>query len=140
GARKPYGVVYVGNNWQRWTQVRRFLEALEPVRGEVGPVCLAGWGWDKRPEWASELGLAGVDVDPALLGRLGVETRWGVPFNEVVALVGQGRFGPVFHRPLFNHLGLVTNRTFETFCADTIPLLMLPDAQVEAIYGPAARP
>jgi hypothetical protein len=54
--------------------------------------------------------------------------------------VGQARFCPVFHRPLFNRLGLVTNRTFETFCADTLPLLMLPERAVEAIYGPAARP
>jgi hypothetical protein len=63
-----------------------------------------------------------------------------MPFDEVVGLVGQARFSPVFHRPLYSHLGLVTNRTFETFCADTMPLLMLPDDLVEAIYGPHARP
>ena len=27
GAAKPYGVAYVGHNWQRWSQIRRFLEA-----------------------------------------------------------------------------------------------------------------
>src|SRR5512135_1466188 len=140
GPRKPYGLVYVGHNWQRWSQVRRFLEAVEPLREELGPICLAGWRWDERPDWATELGLAGVDVDPALLKRLGVETRWPIPFNEVIDFMEQGRFCPIFHRPVFNHLGLVTTRTFETFCADTIPLLMLPDDLVEAIYGPAARP
>lgn len=36
------------------------------------------------------------------------------------------------------HLGFVTNRTSETFCADTIPVLMLPPQFVEAGYGPAA--
>ena len=46
----------------------------------------------------------------------------------------------MIHRPLFNHLGIVTNRTFETFCSDTIPLLMLPKQMIESIYGPAARP
>jgi hypothetical protein len=45
----------------------------------------------------------------------------------------------VIHRPLFNHLGIVTNRTFETFCSDTVPLLMLPNQMIESIYGPAAR-
>jgi hypothetical protein len=45
----------------------------------------------------------------------------------------------VLQRQLFNHLGMVTNRTFETFCSDTVPLLMLPDQLIEAIYGPAAR-
>jgi hypothetical protein len=28
---------------------------------------------------------------------------------------------------------------FETFCADTIPLLMLPEDLIDAVYGPAAR-
>jgi len=69
-----------------------------------------------------------------------VQTREAIPFNEVVEFVGHARFSPVFHRPLYNHLGLVTNRTFETFCADTMPLLMLPDTLVEAIYGPHAGP
>jgi hypothetical protein len=54
--------------------------------------------------------------------------------------MGCARFNPIFHRPLFNQLGLVTNRTFETFCADTIPLIMLSTPQVEALYGPDARP
>jgi hypothetical protein len=137
---KPYGIVYVGNNWQRWTQIRRFLEAIEPLREQLGPICLVGWDWGKRPDWAVELGLHGVDVDVALLQRLGVGTREAIPFNDVVEFVGQARFSPVFHRPLYNHLGLVTNRTFETFCADTMPLLMLPDNLVETIYGPYAGP
>ncbi len=140
GDPKPFGVTYVGNNWQRWNQVQRFLEAIESVREEVGPICLAGWDWDQRPEWAIQLGLNGVDVDQELMARLGVETRTAVPYDEVIEFVGQGRFCPIFHRPLFNHLGLVTNRTFETFCSDTIPLLMLPDEIVDTIYGEAARP
>lgn len=137
---RPYGMVYVGNNWQRWSQLKRFLEAVEPLKGRLGPMCLAGWNWDRRPDWAVEHGLHGVDVDPALLERLQVETREPIGFDEVASFVGKGRFSPVFHRPLFSQLGLVTNRTFETFCADTLPLLMLPEEQVEAIYGPQALP
>jgi len=34
----------------------------------------------------------------------------------------------------------VTNRTFEMFSSDAIPLLMLPEDMVEAIYGADARP
>lgn len=137
---KPYGVVYVGHNWQRWTQVAPFLENIDPLRERLGPTCLVGWPWDERPEWAIEHGFRGVDVDPDLLQRLGVETRWPIPFNEVIEFTGRGRFCPIFHRPLFNHLGLVTNRTFETFCADVIPLLMLRDDLVEEIYGADAAP
>jgi hypothetical protein len=103
-------------------------------------MCLAGWDWDKRPDWAIEHGLQGVNVDHELLQRFGVETRTAIPFSEVIDFQGRGLFCPVFHRPLFNYLGLVTNRTFETFCANTIPLLMLPRNLVEAVYGPDALP
>jgi hypothetical protein len=137
---KPYGVVYVGNNWQRWTQLKSFLENIEPLAGELGPIRLAGWDWDKRPEWAAQLGLSGVDVDSDLLSRLKVEISPAVPFEKVSALCSKGRFSPVFHRPLFNHLGFVTNRTFESLSSDTIPLLMLPPGQVETLFGPEALP
>jgi hypothetical protein len=135
---QPYGMVYVGNNWQRWSQFKGFFEAVEPLKDRIGPTCLAGWNWDKRPDWAIEHGLQGVDVDRALLERLGAETRDPVAFDEVIELTSKARFSPVFHRPLFKQLGFVTNRTFETFCADTLPLLMLPPEQVEAFYGPQA--
>jgi hypothetical protein len=135
---KPYGVMYVGSNWQRWTQVRPFLERYAPVRDKVGPVCLVGWDWGARPDWAVQKGIVGVDTDPDFLAALGVEIRNGVRFDEIVGLLGQARFAPVFHRPLFRELGLVTARTFETFYADTIPVLMLPRDLVTGIYGPAA--
>lgn len=135
---KPYGAMYAGSNWQRWEQVRRFLEGYAPAREKIGRVCLVGWDWDKRPDWAVEKGIMGVDTDPAFLAELGVEFRDGVRFDEVVGCLGQARFAPVVHRPLFRHLGFVTNRTFETFYADTLPVLMLPRDFVTAVYGPAA--
>jgi hypothetical protein len=137
-AEKPYGVAYVGNNWQRWAQMRRFLEQYGPARAEVGKACLVGWDWGQRPEWAVKQGIAGIDTDPALLAGLGVELRPAVRFDEVKSSIGQARFTPVFHRPLFRHLGYATIRTFETFEADALPILMLPRDYVEATYGRAA--
>src|SRR5262249_9035151 len=130
----------VGHNWQRWSQLRRFLEAIEPLRGELGPICLAGWRWDQRDDWAVELGIQGVDVDPELLARLGVETRYPIPYHEAPALLGTPRRSPATHPPLSNQVGRVTNRPFETFGADPVPLLLLPPEMVESIYGPEARP
>jgi hypothetical protein len=140
GPPREYGVAYVGTNWQRWSQMRRFLEAVEPLRAELGRICLTGWDWDKRPDWAVQMGIKGVDADPELLARLGVEVKPAIPYDQFVPFLGRARFSPVFHRPLFNELGLVTNRTFETFCADTMPLLMLPQSYLEEVYGQAARP
>ena len=136
--QKKYGMLYVGNNWQRWSQMRSLLQKIEPIKQSIGPICLIGWAWDYRPEWAAELGIEGIDTDPAMLQRMGVEVRGSIPFDQAIGMVNQARFCPVIHRPLFNHLGIVTNRTFETFCSDTIPLLMLPNEMVESIYGPAA--
>jgi hypothetical protein len=136
--RRPYGVMYVGNNWQRWEQVRRFLEQYGPARTEVGKACLVGWDWGARPEWAVKQGIAGIDTDPALLADLGVELPPAVRFDKVKRLLGQARFAPVFHRPLFRHLGFATIRTFETFEADVLPVLMLPRDYVETTYGAAA--
>jgi hypothetical protein len=140
GTGRPYGLAYVGNNWQRWTQVRKLLEEIEGLNGSLGRVALIGWDWGRRPDWAAQLGLEAVNVDLELFGRLGVETREAIPFNEVSEFLGQAKFSPVFHRPLFQKLGFVTNRTFETFCADTVPILMLDEETVRDIYGEAGLP
>lgn len=137
-AKKPYGAIYIGSNWQRWHQVRDFLEGYGPVRKDAGPACLIGWDWSARPDWAAQMAIMGVDTDPAFLKSLDVEVRDGVRFDEIVGLLGQAKFAPIIHRPLFRELGFVTNRSFETFYADTIPVLMLPRDFVERIYGAAA--
>jgi hypothetical protein len=139
GAQR-YGIAYVGHNWQRWSQVRRLLEAVATTSPSPGPVTLVGADWKQRPDWAVQLGIKGVDVDPDLLQRLGVEVCDGIPFTEVRQFLSNARFSPIFHRPLFNALRLVTNRTFETFLADTLPLVMLPEDLAEAICGPDVRP
>jgi hypothetical protein len=130
--------MYIGSNWQRWGQVRRLLEQLGGAGAEVGPACLTGWDWGARPEWAVKTGILGIDTDADFLASLGVEIRNGIRFDEVVRLLGKARFAPIIHRPLFRQLGIVTNRTFETFYADTLPMLLLPQDFVSAVYGPAA--
>jgi hypothetical protein len=120
--------------------MRRLLEGLQPLSPAFGPIAFAGSDWDKRPDWAIQLGIQGVDVDPDLMERAGVQRQPPVPFQDMIEFMGRGRFAPVVHRPLFNELGFVTNRTFATFCADTIPLLMLPEELVLSIYGPSAEP
>jgi len=138
-ARK-YGLAYVGNNWQRWTQVHRFLDALKPIREELGPMALVGWDWKRRPDWAIQMGIQGADVDPDFLRQLGVETSDAIPFTDFRAFLSNARFSPIFQRPLFNELAFVTNRMFETFAAATIPLVMVPKSLAESIYGPAVGP
>lgn len=133
-----FGVAYIGSNWQRWQQVRDFLAAHAPHRKTVGWAGLIGWDWKVRPDWAVQQGLAAIDTDPAWLLENEITVKDGVRFDKVLGYLSQSKFAPIFHRPLFRQLDLVTGRTFETFHADTLPVLMLPKPFVEAIYGPAA--
>jgi hypothetical protein len=108
---KEYGMFYVGHNWFRWRPMRQLLKAVEPVREQVGRIGIVGHGWASSPPWA----------DPTIIDSM-----------------SRGIFHPVIYRPLFNHLQLVTCRTFETFAANTIPLFGLDEAYVHEIYGEPA--
>lgn len=137
-AQKPIGIMYAGSNWQRWAQVRAFLDGYRLARGKIGKACLVGWDWKARSQWAINQGLMGSDADPAFLEELGVDVRDGVRFDEIAGLLNTARFVPVFHRPLFRALDYVTVRSFETFEADALPVLMLPKKFVHDLYGAAA--
>ena len=52
--------------------------------------------------------------------------------------MGRGVFSPVMLRPLFDHLRLVTCRTFETPAANTIPLFCQEPSFVAEVYGDEA--
>lgn len=133
-----FGIAYVGSNWHRWAQVRDVFMQHAPHRKELGWAGLIGWDWKQRPEWAVQQGLVAIDTDTQFLFDNEITVKDGVSFDKVLGYLSQSKFVPIFHRPLFRHLGLVTGRTFETFHADTVPLLMLSKPFVEAIYGPAA--
>ena len=68
-AEKPYGVMYVGSNWQRWDQVRHLLEQYGPARNEIGQACLVGWDWGQRPDWAVQKGSRGSTRIPQCFTR-----------------------------------------------------------------------
>ena len=133
---KPYGMRYVGNNWFRWRPLERLLRTLEPIRSEVGRIGLVGNGWTNLPERRDpDVDGEAYYNDPSYLRRLEVEVLPPVRFDRVVEAMSQAVFHPVLYRPLFDHLGLVTCRTFETPAAGAIPLFALDPAHVEATYG-----
>jgi hypothetical protein len=67
-----------------------------------------------------------------------VEALPPVPFQEVAATINKGVFNPVVYRPVFEQLGFVTCRTFETPAAGTIPLFLLNRDYVRDIFGEQA--
>lgn len=136
---KEYGMIYVGNNWFRWRPLQSLLHALKPIRKQVGRVGLVGHGWDSPAPWASPTLIEDAYyTDPAYLEKLVVEVMPPIRFDQVVDYMGKGIFSPVIYRPLFDHLRLVTCRTFETLAANTIPLFAQDVEYVVEVYGDPA--
>src|SRR5262249_60406513 len=46
---KKYGVAYVGHNWQRRSQMRRFLEAIAPIRQRLRTIAPGATHGPRRP-------------------------------------------------------------------------------------------
>jgi glycosyltransferase involved in cell wall biosynthesis len=139
-AGKEFSMIYVGHTKFRWRGMLQVLQAMEAVRDRIGRVGLVGEGWDNPPEWTQWLEIrANYYVDQDYLKRLGVEVMPPVPFPQVIATMGRAVFNPVVYRPLFETLGMVTCRTFETPAAGTIPLFLLEPDYIRSLYGePAA--
>jgi hypothetical protein len=137
---KQYGMYYVGNNWFRWQPMRPILAMLEGVRADVGRVGFVGYGWDTPAPWANSTIIeAAYYTDPDYLRQLEIEVQPPIHFHEVIAAMSKGVFTPVIYRPLFDHLQLVTCRTFETVAANTIPLFTQDAAFVREVYGAHAE-
>jgi hypothetical protein len=137
---KEYGMVYVGHSKFRWSPMHRVLQAIEPVRSQVGRIGLVGHGWDALPPWAVPMQIEDFYyTDPQYLRKLDVEIIPPIPFDQVIPWMSKAAFNPVIYRPLFSHLQLVTCRTFETPAASTIPLFGLDMEYVKGIYGEHAH-
>jgi hypothetical protein len=136
---KEYGMYCVGNNWFRWRPMHRVLKAIEPVREQVGRIGLVGSGWNAPAPWIHPtLGVDAYYTDPAYLEKLGVEVMPAVHFRAVIDGMSKGVFMPVIYRPLFDHLWMVTCRTFEAPAANSIPLFTQDPRYVEQMFGEEA--
>src|SRR2546427_6286608 len=132
-------MIYLGNSKFRWRPMQRVLQALEPIREQVGRIALVGHGWDSLPPWAAYMRMEDAYyTDVPYLRKLDIEVLPPVPFNQVIGWMSKAIFNPVLSRPTFRHLRLVTPRFFETPAANTIPLFGLEEAYVQEIYGECA--
>jgi hypothetical protein len=138
---KEYDVLYVGHNWWRWKEVEEdLLPAFERIRNQVGKIGFVGLWWDGVPDWAKEKGLElALQVDTDELNRLHIQVEPPVPYTDVIRKMSSARINIFAPRPFLRHVKYLTQRFFEEFCADTIPLLMLEPEFAEAVYGPAGR-
>ncbi len=137
---KEYGMLYVGHSKFRWRPMHGLLQAIEPIRDEIGRIGLVGYGWASLPPWAAPMNLEDAYYsDVAYLTKLGAEALDPVPFERVIEWMSKALLNPVISRPTFSAMRFVTPRFFETPAANTIPVFGLDGAHVEEIYGRAAR-
>lgn len=138
-ADKEFSMIYVGHTKFRWRGMHKVLRAIERVRDRVGRVALVGEGWIEPEDWMEhEEHKPRYYVDRSYLKRIGAEALPAVPYQQVTETINKGVFNPVVYRPLFEHLGMVTCRTFETPAAGTIPLFLLERSYVAEIFGERA--
>jgi glycosyltransferase involved in cell wall biosynthesis len=136
---KEFSIVYVGHSKFRWHGMSQVLHAVASVRGEVGRIGLFGYGWDRQPDWAGTLNMEDAyQVDYDFMGEVRAEAMPPVPFAQVISTMSRGSINPMVYRPLFEHLGFVTCRTFENIAAGTIPLFLLSADYVRGVFGEAA--
>jgi hypothetical protein len=136
---KEYDMCYVGNNWFRWQPMKRVLSGIKGIRGRLGRLCIVGNGWHEIAQSVDQpLRDAACFTDPTYLTAVGVELLPAVPVAEVTSWMSRGRFSPVLIRPLYEDLKIVTPHVFETFTANTIPLLAVPEDYAAELYGPPA--
>lgn len=137
--KKPFDMIYVGHTKHRWRGMLKVFKAIEKVRDRVGRVGLVGEGWGEVVPWMEE-GEAKAKhyVDRDYMARHRFEGLPAVPFDAVAPTIEKGVFNPVVYRPVFEQLGFVTCRTFETPASGTIPLFLLERDYVVDIFGERA--
>ena len=142
-ADKEFGMIYVGHTKFRWRGMSQGAARHRAGAGPGGPRRAGRGGLGaSRPDWMEWDDIkANYYVDRDYLKRIGVEALPAVPVsNRSPTRINKGVFNPVVYRPLFERLGMVTCRTFETPAAGTIPLFLLDRDYVAEIFrGARAR-
>jgi hypothetical protein len=137
-SEKLYDLAYVGNNWVRWHDISWLFKGLAPARQQLGRMAVIGSWWDGSlpPTESKPEVLKFLYSDPSFLKEQGVEIYPAVSYDQVERTMGQSRLHPVLLRPALNSLGFVTPRMFETFMANTVPILPPYFKHASALYGP----
>lgn len=118
--RKEFDLLYVGNNWYRWHDIKWLVEAIAPIRSRLKRVGLIGqyWSEDVMEEFKEA-----TYSEPDLLKKNGIEILGSAPYGQVEETMSRSLLNPIFIRPILNKLEFATPRMFETIMANTVPLI-----------------
>jgi len=117
---KYYDVLYVGNNWYRWKDLEVLINSISKNRSDFPNVAIQGSGWDKPlPYGRTEASM----TDLYFLNRNKIDVLAPAKFGSIIDAMSKGSFNPIFVRPILHHMNFLTPRVFETFAANTFPLI-----------------
>lgn len=136
GQSKDFDLLYVGNNWYRWHDIKWFIKIITPIRSRLKKVALIGQYWlDEVMEEFKEATYS----DPNFLKRNEIKVYGSVPYGQVEMTMSRGLLNPIFIRPILTKLEFVTPRMFETLSADTVPLIPSYFTHATHLYGEDIR-
>lgn len=129
---KDFDLIYVGNNWYRWSDMKNLIKAVSPIRTKLKKIALIGRYWNGK---LMEEFKDATRSDPDFLKKNNVEIYESAPYGHVEETMSRGKLHPILVRPILNEMGFATPRMFETFTANTVPLI--PDYFIHAdkLYG-----
>lgn len=118
--KKEFDLLYVGNNWYRWHDIKWLVKTIAPIRSRLKRIGLIGQFWAE--EVMKEFKEATYS-EPDLLRRNNIEILGSAPYGQVEKTMSRSLLNPIFIRPILSKLEFVTPRMFETIMADTVPLI-----------------
>lgn len=117
---KDFDLLYVGNNWYRWHDIKWLIKTISPLRSRLKRVGLIGQFWsDEVMEEFKEATYS----EPIILEQNNIEVHPSAPYGSVESAMSRGKLNPIFIRPILKKLKYVTPRMFETLLANTLPLI-----------------
>jgi len=129
---KDFDLLYVGNNWYRWHDISWLVNAISPIRSKLKRIALTGGYWSGKPMKGFE---EATRSDLQLLKRNKIEIYPSAQYGQVESTMSRGKLHPVLVRPILNKISFITPRMFETFVANTIPLIPYYFTHAKTLYG-----
>lgn len=118
--KKEFDLLYVGNNWYRWHDIKWLVETIAPIRSRLKRVGLIGQFWSEE---VMEEFKEATYSEPNLLKKNNIEIFGSAPYGQVEKTMSKSLLNPIFIRSILSKLEFVTPRMFETIMADTVPLI-----------------
>lgn len=134
--KKDFDLLYVGNNWYRWEDIYNLTNSISSIRSQLKKVAVMGNYWDGNKMKGYE---KVTNSDPDFFKVNNIKIIKPALYGRVETSMSRALINPIFVRPELNKLKLVTPRMFETFSADTVPVIPEYFTHAIELYGDAVK-